>query len=166
MSLTMFHQYKFKEVKTAQINIYGDMDNTGNMTAENALLLNVTGNLTHQSTLRTDDVNLKGYAYQNTHLDRKGLLHVKGENGTLQIATGNFTIAGADIINDGSGTTYLSAQNALNLTALSTAHSENLGSGDHYRHESHQGIAISHVQGKGDVMLMEVMDYLMQCYLG
>ncbi|MDY5847070.1 hemagglutinin repeat-containing protein, partial [Actinobacillus porcinus] len=62
-------------------------------------------------------------------------------------------ITGADIINDGSGVTYLNAQNALNLTALSTAHSENLGSGDHYRHESHQGIAISRVQGKGDVML-------------
>ncbi|WP_293730391.1 hemagglutinin repeat-containing protein, partial [uncultured Actinobacillus sp.] len=139
--------------KIFSANIKGDMDNTGNMTAENALLLNVTGNLTHQSTLRTDDVNLHGYAYQNTHLDRKGLLHVKGENGTLQIAAGNFTITGADIINDGSGTTYLSAQNALNLTALSTAHSENLGSGDHYRHESHQGIAISRVQGKGDVML-------------
>ncbi|WP_293730388.1 hemagglutinin repeat-containing protein [uncultured Actinobacillus sp.] len=139
--------------KIFSANINGDMNNTGNITAENALLLNVTGNLTHQSTLRTDDVNLNGYAYKDTHLDRKGLLHVKGENGTLQIAAGNLTIAGADIINDGSGVTYLNAQNALNLTALSTAHSENLGSGDHYRHESQQGIEISRVQGKGDVVL-------------
>ncbi|MDY4594373.1 MAG: hemagglutinin repeat-containing protein [[Pasteurella] aerogenes] len=136
---------------SAKVN--GDMHSTGNISADNALLLNVTGNFTHASTLRTDDVNLDGYTYKNTHLDRKGLLHVKDEKGTLHVAAGNLTLAGADIINDGTGTTYLRAKNALNLTALSTEHTENMGGGDHYRNNHEIGVEISRVQGKGDVIL-------------
>lgn len=134
--------------------VNGDLANIGgNITAEQTLLMNVTGNLTHQSTTRTDEVNLDGYHYSDTHIDRKASMYVKGENGTLQVAAGNITVSGADIVNDGNGVAYLNAKTALNLTALSTAHSENVGGGDHYRHSSQTGIAISKVQGKSDVIL-------------
>ena len=134
--------------------VSGDMENLGGtLEADRAILLNVAGNFNHTSQTHTTSVNERGYQRTDTTIGRKGLLHVKGENGTLQIQANNIHLAGADIINDGQGQTYLSAKNNLNLTALSVGFDEKMGGGNHYRNEAVQGVEISRVQGKGDVVL-------------
>ncbi|BFU60562.1 hemagglutinin repeat-containing protein [Rodentibacter abscessus] len=135
-------------------NISGDVENIGGtIEADRAILLDVAGNFTHQSTLHTTNVNEKGYQRTDTRIGRKGLLHVKGENGVLQIGANNIDISGADIINDGEGQTYLSAKNNLNLTALSVGFDEKMGGGNHYRNEKVDDVVVSRVSGKGDVVL-------------
>ena len=134
--------------------VSGDMENVGGtIEADRAILLNVAGNFNHTSQTHTTSVNEQGYQRTDTTIGRKGLLHVKGENGTLQIQANNITLAGADIINDGQGQTYLSAKNNLNLTALSVGFDEKMGGGNHYRNEAVQSVEVSRVQGKGDVVL-------------
>lgn len=134
--------------------VSGDMENIGGtIEADRAILLNVAGNFNHTSQTHTTSVNEQGYQRTDTTIGRKGLLHVKGEDGTLQIQANNIHLAGADIINDGQGQTYLSAKNNLNLTALSVGFDEKMGGGNHYRNEAVQGVEISRVQGKGDVVL-------------
>ncbi|MFA9499550.1 hemagglutinin repeat-containing protein [Mannheimia sp. E30BD] len=135
-------------------DVQGDMENLGGtIEADRAILLNVAGNFKHTSQTHTTSVNERGYQRTDTTVGRKGLLHVKGENGSLQIQANNINLAGADIINDGQGQTYLSAKNQLNLTALQVGFDEKMGGGNHYRNEAVQGVEISRVQGKGDVVL-------------
>ncbi|MCT8573348.1 hemagglutinin repeat-containing protein [Glaesserella parasuis] len=135
-------------------DVRGDMENVGGtIEAERAILLNVAGNFNHSSQTHTTAVNEQGYQRTDTTIGRKGLLYVKGENGTLQIQANNIHLAGADIINDGQGQTYLSAKNNLNLTALSVGFDEKMGGGNHYRNEAVQSVEVSRVQGKGDVVL-------------
>ncbi|OOF37662.1 hemagglutinin repeat-containing protein [Rodentibacter heidelbergensis] len=139
---------------TIAAEVSGDMKNIGGVfEADEALLLNVKGDLAHQSTSRTTEVNLDGYQRRQTNLDRKALFHVKGENGTLQVQANNLNLTGAEIINEGKGQTYLSSKNNLNLTALSVGFDEKMGGGNHYRNEAVQGVEISRVKGKGDVVL-------------
>ncbi|QSZ39924.1 large exoprotein involved in heme utilizationor adhesion [Actinobacillus pleuropneumoniae] len=134
--------------------VSGDMENLGGtLEADRAILLNVAGNFNHTSQTHTTSVNEQGYQRTDTTIGRKGLLHVKGEDGTLQIQAHNINLAGADIINDGQGQTYLSAKNNLNLTALSVGFDEKMGGGNHYRNEAVQSVEVSRVQGKGDVVL-------------
>uniref|UniRef100_UPI0028EAC04A two-partner secretion domain-containing protein n=1 Tax=Haemophilus parahaemolyticus TaxID=735 RepID=UPI0028EAC04A len=134
--------------------VSGDMENLGGtLEADRAILLNVAGNFNHTSQTHTTSVNEQGYQRTDTTIGRKGLLHVKGENGTLQIQANNIHLTGADIINDGQGQTYLSAKNNLNLTALSVGFDEKMGGGNHYRNEAVQSVEVSRVQGKGDVVL-------------
>ncbi|WP_238327280.1 filamentous hemagglutinin N-terminal domain-containing protein [Rodentibacter pneumotropicus] len=135
-------------------NVRGDMDNLGGvLEADKAILLNVAGNFNHTSTTHTTSVNVDGYQRSDTRIGRKGLLHVKGENGTLQIQANNINLGGADIINDGKGQTYLSAKNNLNLTALSVGFDEKMGGGNHYRNERKDDVEISRIKGGGDVRL-------------
>ena len=134
--------------------VSGDMENLGGtLEADRAILLNVAGNFNHTSQTHTTSVNEQGYQRTDTTIGRKGLLHVKGENGTLQIQANNIHLTGADIINDGQGQTYLSAKNNLNLTALSVGFDEKMGGSNHYRNEAVQSVEVSRVQGKGDVVL-------------
>ncbi|MDG2914915.1 filamentous hemagglutinin N-terminal domain-containing protein, partial [Bisgaard Taxon 10/6] len=125
----------------------------GTMEAENALLIDAGGNLNLQSTTQSSRVNLNGYQGQETHLDRKSTLYVKGDNGLLRINADNINLQGAEIRNDGEGATWLAAKNDINLTALSVGFDEKVGKGDHSRNESAQTLEISHVKGKGDVIL-------------
>ncbi|OOF51057.1 heme utilization protein, partial [Rodentibacter genomosp. 1] len=135
-------------------NVQGDIDNLGGtLEADKAILLNVTGNFNHSSQTHTTSVNVDGYQRRDTRISRKGLLHVKGENGTLQIQANNINLGGADIINDGKGQTTLSSKNNLNLTALSVGYDEKMGGGNHYRHEGKEGVEISRIKGGGDVSL-------------
>ncbi|MDO9767593.1 hemagglutinin repeat-containing protein [Glaesserella parasuis] len=135
-------------------DVRGDMENVGGtIEAERAILLNVAGNFNHSSQTHTTAVNEQGYQRTDTTIGRKGLLYVKGENGTLQIQANNIHLTGADIINDGQGQTYISAKNNLNLTALSVGFDEKMGGGNHYRNEAVQSVEVSRVQGKGDVVL-------------
>ncbi|QPB41634.1 two-partner secretion domain-containing protein [Rodentibacter haemolyticus] len=135
-------------------NVSGDVENIGGtIEADRAILLDVAGNFTHRSTLHTTNVNEKGYRRRDTRIGRKGLLHVKGENGVLQIGANNIDISGADVMNDGKGQTYLSAKNQLNLTALSVGFDEKMGGGNHYRNEKVDDVVVSRVSGKGDVTL-------------
>ncbi|TGZ98592.1 hypothetical protein [Rodentibacter pneumotropicus] len=78
------------------------------------------------------------------------MLHVKGENGTLQIQANNINLGGADIVNGGKGQTYLSAKNNLNLTALSVGFDEKMGGGNHYRNERKDDVEISRIKGGGE----------------
>ncbi|MGX2968435.1 two-partner secretion domain-containing protein, partial [Ursidibacter sp. B-7004-1] len=134
--------------------ITGDAENIGGVIeADNALLLKVAGNFTHRSTTQTTNVDLEGYKRSDTTLDRKALLHTKNPNGTLQLEANNITIAGADIINDGKGQSYIAAKNNLNLTALAVGFDEKIGGGNHYRNEKVQDVAVSHIKGAGDVVL-------------
>ncbi len=134
--------------------VSGDLENIGGkIEADKAILLDIAGNFNHTSTTRTTQIDLDGFKRAETNLDRKALLHVKDENGLLQVQAGNITSAGADIINDGQGQTYLSAKNQLNLTALQVGFDEKMGGGNHYRNEALNDVVISRVQGKGDVVV-------------
>ncbi|NEN76600.1 hypothetical protein F9B74_09815 [Pelistega sp. NLN82] len=135
-------------------NIRGDMDNIGgSIVADRAILLNVAGNFTHQSTTHTMQVNTRGYQRRDTAMGRKGLLHVKGKEGLLHLQANNIALLGAEIINEGKGQTYLSANHNVTLNALSVGFDEKMGKGNHRRHEKAQGVYISHIKGKGDVIL-------------
>ena len=58
---------------------------------------------------------------------------------------------GADIINEGKGTTLIQAKTALNLTALSVGYDEKMGGGNDSRREKIEKAVVSHIKGKGDV---------------
>ncbi|MGP1626425.1 MAG: hemagglutinin repeat-containing protein [Aggregatibacter segnis] len=58
---------------------------------------------------------------------------------------------GADIINEGKGTTLVQAKTALNLTALSVGYDEKMGGGNDSRREKIEKAVVSHIKGKGDV---------------
>ena len=93
-------------------NISGNVENIGGaIEADRAILLKVAGNFNHSSTTHTTSVSEQGYQRTDTTIARKGLLHVKGSDGRLQIQANNINIAGADIINDGKGQSYISAKN-------------------------------------------------------
>ncbi|HGO5856895.1 TPA: filamentous hemagglutinin N-terminal domain-containing protein, partial [Mannheimia haemolytica] len=135
--------------------VSGDLENIGGkIEADKAILLDIAGNFNHTSTTRTTQIDLDGFKRTETNLDRKALLHVKDENGLLQVQAGNITSAGADIINDGQGQTYLSAKNQLNLTALQVGFDEKMGGGNHYRNEAVNDVVISNVKGNGNVTLV------------
>ncbi|MDU8924523.1 filamentous hemagglutinin N-terminal domain-containing protein, partial [Pasteurellaceae bacterium LIM206] len=134
--------------------VAGDMENLGgSVIADSALLLNVMGNLTHQSTTRTAQSRTNDFAYSHTGLDRKALLHVKGENGTLQVMAENLTVNGADILNDGRGTTYLKANHNLTLGTVATGFDEKMGDGNDYRNERADDVVVSHVKSAGDTLI-------------
>ncbi|EXI62645.1 hypothetical protein AK33_04365 [Mannheimia granulomatis] len=134
--------------------VTNDLDNIGGVIeADRAVLFEIGGNFNHRSTTQTTDINLDGFKRTETNLDRKGLLHVKGENGTLHINANNINLGGADIINDGQGSTYLSAKNQLNLTALQVGFDEKMGGGNHYRNESVNDVVVSRIKGNGNVTL-------------
>lgn len=99
-------------------------------------------------------MNEADYQRTDTTIARKGLLHVKGKDGRLQINTNNIDISGADVINDGQGSTYLSAKNLLNLTALQVGFNEKMGGGNHYRNESVNDVVVSNIRGNGNVTLV------------
>ncbi|WP_129582362.1 filamentous hemagglutinin N-terminal domain-containing protein, partial [Rodentibacter caecimuris] len=137
---------------TVAVQVSGDMHNIGGVfEADDALLLNVKGDLAHQSTSKTTEVNLDGYRRSQTNLDRQALLHVKGENGTLAVSANRINLLGAAIINEGKGDTKVSAKTDLNLTALSVGFDEKMGGGNHYRNERKDDVEISRIKGGGDV---------------
>ena len=78
---------------------------------------------------------------------------MKGEDGQLQLSSNNLNAKGADIINDGNGSTLVQTKNNVNLTALSVGFDEKMGKGNHYRHEKVEEAVVSQVKGKGDVTL-------------
>ncbi|OOH84997.1 heme utilization protein, partial [Pasteurellaceae bacterium 15-036681] len=118
-------------------NVNGNVENIGGtIEADRAILLNVAGNFTHSSTTHTTHVNENGYQRTDTTLGRQGLLHVKGEDGVLQLNANNIDVTGASIINDGQGGTYLSARNNMNFNALNVGFDEKMGGGNHYRNEA------------------------------
>ncbi|PJG85968.1 hemagglutinin repeat-containing protein [Conservatibacter flavescens] len=134
--------------------IKGNMDNIGgSLEADKGILLNIAGNFTHSSTTHTSQSNVAGHQRTDTIIGRKGLLHVKGEDGVLQINANNIDIQGADILNEGQGQTRLTAKNQLNLTALSVGFDEKLGGGNHYRHEQVSEAVTARIKGQGDVVL-------------
>ncbi|QLB42333.1 hemagglutinin repeat-containing protein [Mannheimia pernigra] len=136
-------------------NISGKVENIGGtIEADRAILLNIAGNFTHRSATHTTKVNEADYQRTDTTIARKGLLHVKGKDGRLQINTNNIDISGADVINDGQGSTYLSAKNLLNLTALQVGFNEKMGGGNHYRNESVNDVVVSNIRGNGNVTLV------------
>ncbi|OOF59098.1 hypothetical protein [Rodentibacter myodis] len=139
---------------TVAAQVLGDMHNIGGVfEADDALLLNVKGDLAHQSTSKTTEVNLDGYRRHQTNLDRQALLHVKGENGTLAVSANRINLLGAAIINEGKGETQVSAKTDLNLTALSVGFDEKMGSGNSYRNELREDVEISQIKGGGNVQL-------------
>ena len=134
--------------------VSGDVENLGGtVEADRAILLNIAGNFKHSSTLHTSEVNENGYQRTDTRQGRKGLLHVKGEDGELQVSANNIDVTGADILNEGKGRTYLSAKNKMSLGTLETGFSEKMGGGNHTRIERVTESLISRVKGKGDVVL-------------
>ena len=136
------------------INTTNNFDNIGGkVEAERALLVDVGGDLNHQSTTMTTKVDLSHFQRSETTLGRKALFHVKGEDGQLQLSSNNLNAQGADIINDGNGSTLVQTKNNMNLTALSVGFDEKMGAGNHYRHEKVEEAVVSRVKGKGDVAL-------------
>ena len=136
------------------INTTNNFDNIGGkVEAERALLVDVGGDLNHESTTMTTKVDLSHFQRSETTLARKALFHVKGENGQLQLSSNNLNAKGADIINDGNGSTLVQTKNNMNLTALSVGFDEKMGEGNHYRHEKVEEAVVSQVKGKGDVTL-------------
>ena len=134
--------------------VSGDVENLGGtVEADRAILLNIAGNFKHSSTSHTSEVNENGYQRTDTRVGRKGLLHVKGKDGELQVAANNIDVTGADILNDGEGQTYLSAKNKMSLGTLEIGFSEKMGGGNHIRAERVTESLISRVKGKGDVVL-------------
>lgn len=134
----------------------GDLTNEGgHIEAQSRLALNVSGTFSHRSTTKTDESGNPSYGhhYKNMHLDRKALLHVKGEDGTLYINADNLNQIGSDIINSGTGDSLINIKNSLKSTALSTQHSEKLGTGDHRRQETNQNLMISRIQSNGNIRL-------------
>ena len=97
------------------------------MEAERALLVDVGGDLNHESTTITTKVDLSHFQRSETTLARKALFHVKGEDGQLQLSSNNLNAKGADIINDGNGSTLIQTKNNMNLTALSVGFDERVG---------------------------------------
>lgn len=129
-----------------------DFDNIGGkVEAEKGLLVDVGGDLTHQSTTSTTEVNGSTFQRSQTTLARKALFYVKGEEGKLHLAANNLNVQGADILNEGAGETLVQIKNNLNLTALSVGFDEKLGSGNHYRNEKVENAVVAHIKGKGDV---------------
>jgi len=136
------------------INTTNNFDNIGGkVEAERALLVDVGGDLNHESTTMTTKVDLSHFQRSETTLARKALFHVKGEDGQLQLSSNNLNAKGADIINDGNGSTLVQSKNNVNLTALSVGFDEKMGKGNHYRHEKVEEAVVSQVKGKGDVTL-------------
>ena len=136
------------------INTTNNFDNIGGkVEAERALLVDVGGDLNHESTTMTTKVDLSHFQRSETTLGRKALFHVKGEDGQLQLSSNNLNAKGADIINDGNGSTLVQTKNNVNLTALSVGFDEKMGAGNHYRHEKVEEAVVSRVKGKGDVTL-------------
>ena len=125
----------------------------GKVEAERALLVDVGGDLNHESTTMTTKVDLSHFQRSETTLGRKALFHVKGEDGQLQLLSNNLNAKGADIVNDGNGNTLVQSKNNMNLTALSVGFDEKMGKGNHYRHEKVEEAVVSRVKGKGDVLL-------------
>lgn len=135
-------------------NVSGDMENIGGtIEADRAILLNISNNFTHSSSTHESEVKVNGYQRTESTIARKGLLHVKGEEGVLRINANNIAVSGADILNDGQGQTYLSAKNNLNLSTVSVGFAEQMGGGNHYRNESSQTAVVSRVSGNGNVTL-------------
>ena len=136
------------------INTTNNFDNIGGkVEAERALLVDVGGDLNHQSTTMTTKVDLSHFQRSETTLARKALFHVKGEDGQLQLSSNNLNAKGADIINDGNGSTLVQTKNNVNLTALSVGFDEKMGAGNHHRHEKVEEAVVSQVKGKGNVLL-------------
>ena len=136
------------------INTTNNFDNIGGkVEAERALLVDVGGDLNHESTTMTTKVDLSHFQRSETTLGRKALFHVKGEDGQLQLSSNNLNAKGADIINDGNGSTLVQSKNNMNLTALSVGFDEKMGAGNHYRHEKVEQAISSQIKGKGDVTL-------------
>ena len=136
------------------INTTNNFDNIGGkVEAERALLVDVGGDLNHESTTMTTKVDLSHFQRSETTLARKALFHVKGENGQLQLSSNSLNAKGADIINDGNGSTLVQTKNNVNLTALSVGFDEKMGAGNHYRHEKVEQAISSQIKGKGDVTL-------------
>ncbi|EIJ70894.1 S-layer family protein [Pasteurella bettyae] len=124
-------------------NVKGNVENIGGtIEANRAILLDVGGDFIHHSTTRASDIDMAEFNRTETALDRKALLHVKGENGALYIHANNVNMAGAEIINDGQGETYLKAQNHLHLTKVNVGVDENIGSGNHYRKQSDKNLCV------------------------
>ena len=68
-------------------NVSGNANNVGGvLEADKALLLKVAGDFNHRSTTQTSDIKANGLTRHETNLDRKALLHVKGENGLLSVS--------------------------------------------------------------------------------
>ena len=136
------------------IKTTNNFDNIGGkVEAERALLVDVGGDLNHESTTMTTKVDLSHFQRSETTLARKALFHVKGEDGQLQLLSNNLNAKGADIVNDGNGNTLVQSKNNMNLTALSVGFDEKMGKGNHYRHEKVEEAVVSRVKGKGDVLL-------------
>ena len=136
------------------IKTTNNFDNIGGkVEAERALLVDVGGDLNHESTTMTTNVDLSHFQRSETTLGRKALFHVKGEDGQLQLLSNNLNAKGADIVNDGNGNTLVQSKNNMNLTALSVGFDEKMGKGNHYRHEKVEEAVVSRVKGKGDVLL-------------
>ena len=125
----------------------------GKVEAERALLVDVGGDLNHESTTMTTNVDLSHFQRSETTLGRKALFHVKGEDGQLQLLSNNLNAKGADIVNDGNGNTLVQTKNNMNLTALSVGFDEKMGAGNHHRHEKVEEAVVSQVKGKGNVLL-------------
>ena len=135
-------------------NVSGNANNVGGvLEADKALLLKVAGDFNHRSTTQTSDIKANGLTRHETNLDRKALLHVKGENGLLSVSANNMTLEGSEVSNDGKGLTLLDAKNNLNLTALSVGYDEKLGNSNAYRNANLQDVVASTVKGGGDVQL-------------
>ena len=136
------------------IKTTNNFDNIGGkVEAERALLVDVGGDLNHESTTMTTNVDLSHFQRSETTLGRKALFHVKGEDGQLQLLSNNLNAKGADIVNDGNGNTLVQTKNNMNLTALSVGFDEKMGKGNHYRHEKVEEAVVSQVKGKGNVLL-------------
>ena len=136
------------------IKTSNNFDNIGGkVEAERALLVDVGGDLNHESTTMTTKVDLSHFQRSETTLARKALFYVKGEDGQLQLSSNNLNAKGADIINDGNGSTLVQSKNNMNLTALSVGFDEKMGTGNHYRHEKVEQAISSQIKGKGDVTL-------------
>ena len=136
------------------IKTTNNFDNIGGkVEAERALLVDVGGDLNHESTTMATNVDLSHFQRSETTLGRKALFHVKGEDGQLQLLSNNLNAKGADIVNDGNGNTLVQTKNNMNLTALSVGFDEKMGKGNHYRHEKVEEAVVSQVKGKGNVLL-------------
>ncbi|MBF0786239.1 heme utilization protein, partial [Muribacter muris] len=133
-------------------NIKGDMDNIGGMIeADKAILLDITGNLTHKSTSHTSKVRLDGYSREETNIGRAATFLVKDSDGILSVVAHNITSTGARFINQGRGDTLVRAREKLIFDNLEVGFKEQLGSGNHVRKETLETEAVNIVRGNGNV---------------
>lgn len=127
----------------------------GNVEANKDIIIKAGGDVNNITTTRTIKVDLQGYKRTSTTVDREATLHVKDKDkdANILIQANNIHLVGADIENNGTGKTLLSARKDIKFDTVQTGFDEKMGGGDHYRNQSLTDSHISQINTQGDMIL-------------